>query len=385
MNDFVEVGIVGAGPAGARAAELLAAQGAGVLLLDAKAPWEKPCGGGLTSTIFDEIPEMLEVQSFSRRIDRARVELGTELQLDVRLARPIWIVSREALGDWQLQRAVAAGAVHERLRVRGVTRAASRGWLLETDRGPIGVGTLIGADGAASLVRRAAGSRLSLDPILARVEYPREGSGDALVLRFFPDFLGYLWDFPRTDHRSVGVEVARGGVARADLDAALDEYGTSETEKRVGAVIGSRQPLRLRFAHLAGERYALLGDAAGLADPFTGEGIRNALRSAGLLAEARMMSPASDWPRAYARLARRAFRSDLARAAVARKLLSETGLGIRLVRRAASSGAAYAAVAALLDSLAEHDYALGHLLGRWLDRWRDGRTTQGPCLVPAAR
>ena len=48
----VEIGIVGAGPAGARAGELLADAGAEVVLLDPKAPWEKPCGGGITAGTF---------------------------------------------------------------------------------------------------------------------------------------------------------------------------------------------------------------------------------------------------------------------------------------------------------------------------------------------
>jgi flavin-dependent dehydrogenase len=118
---------------------------------------------------------------------------------------------------------------------------------------------------------------------------------------------------------------------------------------------------------MAGENWALLGDAAGLADPFTGEGIRNALRSASLLAAAYRTS-AADWTRAYARLARRAFSAELAAAAAAKCVLRENGLGVRLIRRAVSSDAAYALVAALLDSLAEHDYALVHFIGRWVRR-----------------
>jgi flavin-dependent dehydrogenase len=371
MREPVSVGIVGAGPAGARAAELLVAAGADVLLLDEKAPWEKPCGGGLTSTLFDELPELAEVRTFARRIDRARVELGSEMAVDIRLARPIWVVSREDLGRWQLARAVAAGAVHEPVRVRGVKRLETRRWLLETDGGPVTVGTLIGADGATSLVRRATECRRSIEPMLARVAYPPESGDDVLVLRFFPDFAGYLWDFPRPDHRSVGIEAVRGSAARAELDAALDAYGGEGLGRRVGAVIGSRRLTRLRFSELAGDDHALLGDAAGLADPFTGEGIRNALRSADLLAVA-YRSGALDWPRRYARLAGRAFRSELARAGMAKTLLSDGGLGFRLLRRSASSYAAYAAVAAIVDSLAEHDYAVTHLLRRWHDRWRHG-------------
>ena len=57
MITQAEVGIVGAGPAGARAAELLAGFGVDVVLFDPRAPWEKPCGGGLTASAFDAVPE----------------------------------------------------------------------------------------------------------------------------------------------------------------------------------------------------------------------------------------------------------------------------------------------------------------------------------------
>ncbi|MCR4341777.1 MAG: FAD-dependent monooxygenase, partial [Gemmatimonadaceae bacterium] len=53
-----EIAVVGAGPAGARAAELLAREGADVLLLDPRAPWEKPCGGGLTASAFHDFPQL---------------------------------------------------------------------------------------------------------------------------------------------------------------------------------------------------------------------------------------------------------------------------------------------------------------------------------------
>jgi flavin-dependent dehydrogenase len=240
---------------------------------------------------------------------------------------------------------------------------------------------LVGADGAASTVRRATDSHLRLQPTPALVEYPRAQNpdGETLTLRFFPNISGYLWDFPRRDHRSVGIEAQAKGSGRARLDALLDEYlgradvpGAAGPRVRVGAVIGSRPPGRRRFAGIAGEGYALLGDAAGLADPFTGEGIRNAVRSAELLASA-FSSGSTDWTRAYARMARRKFAPELAGAARARTLLSDSGLGVRVLRSAATSPDAHALVAALLDALAEHEYGLASLRARWVSRRRLAR------------
>ena len=378
MRDRANVGIVGAGPAGARAAELFAALGADVVLFDPKAPWEKPCGGGLTATLFDEIPDLAEIQPLGRPVDLARVQLGSTIGFEVRIERPLWIVAREDLSRWQLHRALTAGAAHVPSRVTDVTRT-SCGWILATDYGEIRVETLVGADGAASIVRRATGCGLCLEPLAARVEYPREQAAvpDALVLRFFPGLVGYLWDFPRLDHRSVGMEIASGATSRAVADAAIDEYlGPMEWRPpgrtRRGAVIGTARLRPGRFSRIAGDYFALVGDAAGLADPFTGEGIRNALRAAALLATA-YASGRADWTARYARLARREFATELAVAALLRRVLSESRLGASLVERAVDSEGAYAFVAAILDALSAHDYRPLRFAHRWHRRFRTGR------------
>lgn len=66
-----EAGIVGAGPAGARLAELLAARGVEVLLWDPKAPWEKPCGGGLTAAAVQWVPELAGAVRMAQSAGRA--------------------------------------------------------------------------------------------------------------------------------------------------------------------------------------------------------------------------------------------------------------------------------------------------------------------------
>jgi len=376
MRRFAEVGIVGAGPAGARAAELLAARGVDVVLLDPKAPWEKPCGGGLTATLFDEVPELAEIEPLTRPVRIARVELLNGVGFDVDLERPIRIVAREGLARWQLERALRAGAEHIALRVHRIERRDG-GWRLDTEAGSVAVGALLGADGAASIVRRATGAGLRLAPLATRVEYPPTDAPrpDVLVLRFFPGVVGYLWDFPRLDHRSVGMEVPSGLASRTLVDSALDAYllhadgiGADERVRR-GALIGTAPVRPGRFTRLAGDGFALLGDAAGLADPFTGEGIRNAFRSAALLAAVYAPDDRA-WPRAYARLARHEFGRDLAVASLLRLALARTRLGVTLVRRAEFSDGAYALVAAILDTLALHDYGVAAFVRRWSARRR---------------
>jgi geranylgeranyl diphosphate/geranylgeranyl-bacteriochlorophyllide a reductase len=370
MRQSAEIAIVGAGPAGARAAELLAGRGTDVLLLDPKAPWEKPCGGGLTPALFHEMPELTEVQPLARPIGTARVETGGVAPLDVALDDDIWMISREVLGRWQLDRAVRAGARHAPAKVQRIRRT-SEGWQLDTSIGAVEAEALVGADGAASAVRNAAAPTFAIELLPTRVAYP-PGAGptpDVLLLRFYRDLAGYLWDFPRPDHRSVGIEGSRGSRSRNAFDSRIDEcrdrsWPDEETGlARAGAVIGTAQLGHGDFSCVAGNGFALLGDAAGFADPFTGEGIRNALRSASLFAEAWGMGP--DWKDTYRALARDAFAMEFATSRVLRKWLIETGVGVRLLRRATSSRLAHALVATTLNSASVHDYRVGRLLGRW--------------------
>lgn len=376
MRHDAQIGILGAGPAGARAAELLARGGARVMLFDPKVPWEKPCGGGLTPPLFDEIPELMEVQAMSRSIDRVRVEVGPEEGFTVALDRPMWIVSRKALGRWQLERAVAAGAAHIPLRVGAIEKSA-RGWRLDTGEGSIEVAFLVGADGAASLVRRVAAPDFSIELAPTRVAYPRHPgpASDTVVMKFYEGIAGYLWDFPRPDHRSVGVGVPNGTWKRASLDVEVDRYRDSSEPcdcpglERAGAVIGTAQLGHGDFSAIAAADFALLGDAAGFADPLTGEGIQNALRSAELFVEAWASGEVSRYPA----LARREFAREFAVARWLRRWVFESERGLALIRSALESDVAYAAVVSVVNAINEHDGRLRRFLGRAARVFREVR------------
>jgi flavin-dependent dehydrogenase len=369
MRQTAQIGIVGAGPGGARAGELLAALGTSVVLLDPKVPWEKPCGGGLTPPALEEVPELGELEQSTRAIGRVRVEMSPEEGFSVDLDHPMWILSRKTLGRWQLERALAAGAVHLPAKVKSVVRSAGD-WLVETDHGALRFPFLIGADGAASLVRRVASPRLSVELAPTRVAYPLDAgpAPDTVVLRFYGGIAGYLWDFPRPDHRSVGIGVPNGTWRRPLLDGEIDTYRDSSQPcdcpglERAGAVIGTAQLGHGDFSRIAGPDFALLGDAAGFADPLTGEGIQNALRSAGLFARAWAAGEA----RLYPRLARRAFSREFAVARFVRRSVFESEAGLRLIERALVSDAAYAVVAATVNAVNEHDGSTLRFARRWM-------------------
>jgi flavin-dependent dehydrogenase len=354
-----------------------------VVTFDHRVPWEKPCGGGLTPALFEELPEFEEVRSLARPVHRARVEVGPETAVEVELDSPICVISREVLGRWQLDRALEAGVTHEPTKVQTI-RSTDDGWVLSTDRGAWEVSYLVGADGAASTVRHVAAPGCSVEQVPARVAYSYQAgdASDLLVLRFYNHHVGYLWDFPRLDHHSIGIEMTGGSWRRPELDERIDEYrewsGSDPYPPplRAGAVIGTAQLGHGDFSQIAGRGFALLGDAAGFADPFTGEGILNALRSASLLAQARGRDR-GEWSEAYSILARKAFSREFAIARLLRRALAESGAGVRLVELGMSSDVAYAAMGAMLNTIASHDYSLSRLLTRWYRAIRSVRVDPG--------
>ncbi|MBI4545222.1 MAG: NAD(P)/FAD-dependent oxidoreductase [Gemmatimonadetes bacterium] len=287
------VAVVGAGPAGARAAELLAAGGFEVLLFDPRAPWEKPCGGGIPAHAFDHFPELRELGRNGRWIREARFEAPAAGGLDVQPAEPLLLVDRRELACFQLERATAAGAVRVARRVHEVMRRAGGFRLLDDEGVAYDVAFLIGADGASSRVRRL------LSPALQPRQLPTRGrfvpiARDAdteLIVRFLPGLVGYVWEFPRGESCSVGVCDLEGERARAGLEEALLSYFASREGSAAHPEYGHPIPL-LRPedcrapARFGAAEWALCGDAAGLVDPITGEGIHHALRSGELAARA---------------------------------------------------------------------------------------------------
>src|SRR5690606_18324269 len=283
--------VVGAGPAGARAAELLAASGREVLLFDPRAPWEKACGGGIPIHALDHFPELRELGPEGRWVERARLVAPGAGALDVEAAAPLLLVARRILSRFQLERATAAGARHVARRIREASPTAAGFRLLDDEGRTYDAAFVIGADGASSRVRRL------LSPALQPVQTPTRGrfvpiprdAAAELVVSFREGFPGYVWEFPRGEAASVGVCHLEHGAAREALEAVLLEYFAQAGASADHPAYGHPIPLLRRGDHrrperFGGPRWALCGDAAALVDPITGEGIHYALRSGELAA-----------------------------------------------------------------------------------------------------
>jgi flavin-dependent dehydrogenase len=333
----LRVAVVGAGPAGALTAWRLAVAGRAVDVFDPSHPREKPCGGGLTAKALALLPQAPASDPLpARRVARCEVESGSGERVDVELARPVAIAARRELDAWLLRRAVEAGARHLPERVLGL----EPGGRLRLASGERRYDVVVGADGANSLVRRRylgtlpAGRRMMAAGWLARGDAP-------MLVRFTPDIEGYLWLFPRRDHVCVGICAPLGRIPSRALLQRLE----AEVARSFPALC---DPEGERYAHtipspsshpgcldeVAGEDWALVGDAAALADPITGEGIYPALASAEALALSLL---AGEGPRGYLPRLLEGCGEELLVAARLRARFYAPGFPRRMVRYAALS------------------------------------------------
>ncbi|WP_205473672.1 geranylgeranyl reductase family protein [Nocardioides sp. SYSU D00038] len=274
-----DVVVVGAGPAGAATAlgALHADPRLRVLLLDrSDFPRDKPCGDGIAPHVLDVLAEvgvtgLLDDHRAVRRLQLARGGLA----VDREMTRPSYVVPRRVLDARLVDAARAAGAEVRRHRVRGLRRG--RGPTVVDGR--LGAEVLVGADGAGSVVRRSLGAGRPRHALALRGYAPTlPGHAGLQVIRFGTDRQpSYAWSFDRGDGLSnvgYGETLHRGRPAPSrprlleQLEELLPGASAGGTDWR-GHLLPLSGP---RWRPGAG-RVLLVGDAAGLVNPMTGEGI----------------------------------------------------------------------------------------------------------------
>ena len=142
------------------------------------------------------------------------------------------------------------------------------------------------------------------------------GTSATVKIKFIEGLHGYVWIFPRADHFSAGICGRMHGKSTAELrrmlEDCLPEFSLSHQDGRFYAhILPSLTPETLRNLQVCGEGWAMLGDAAGLVDAITGEGLYYALRSAEMFSEALLRSA----PEAYAASVQQEILPELERAA----------------------------------------------------------------------
>ena len=294
MPEFWDVIVVGAGPAGSSAARVAAAAGARVLLLDrARFPRYKTCGGGITGFSLRAMPDAAraafeaEITDFGlSRAGRDRVMLHADEPF-------LGMVQRETFDQLLVDAAVAAGAeFRDGAAVRGLEEGPE-GVTVRLESEELQARVVIGADGsngrtAGYVGVEFAGSDLGLE---VELDAPDHDWGGTALFDWGAGRGAYAWLFPKRASLTIGV-IQRTGLpdaTRAYLELWLRQLGLAgATRVRESGHLtrwrSRRSPLRRGPVLVAGE-------AAGLLEPWTREGISFALRS-GVMAGAAAASAA---------------------------------------------------------------------------------------------
>src|SRR5829696_2732595 len=233
-----DVLIVGAGPAGSFAAELLAQGGANVAFFDGRPAGEpKACGGGVTAKALKAWPELLN--AVGRTIHELDLYSPSGKRLHLKLDEPFAVYSRVVFDGYLRDRARDAGAhvFSERISSRKITRT-DNGWRITNESGEWSGAVLVGADGANSGIgKMLAGPLAPSDMEVAfgyRAPLPANGVVPT-VIAFLPRWVGYAWAFPRPDHISFGIATTQDAFDHQPLDNLLWRFMISYYHQCAGA------------------------------------------------------------------------------------------------------------------------------------------------------
>jgi geranylgeranyl reductase family protein len=286
MSAEWDVAVVGGGPAGLSAAAAAARAGARTVVLErAVHPRYKTCGGGLIGTSLAALGHGLPVP-VREQIDAATFTLRGRREFtrhsgDVLLA----MVLRDEFDDVLRQAAAEAGAVmRQQTFVRAVGENAGAAYARLADGTELRASTLIGADGSAGVTARYVGVEfgqvdLGLEVEVAVPAPVQKQWNGRILIDWGPIPSSYGWVFPKADRLTVGVIAPRGTSEQTKkyLRAFIDRLGLSSHEFLHDS--GHLTRCRARSSPLRRGRVLVAGDAGGLLEPWTREGISFALRS----------------------------------------------------------------------------------------------------------
>lgn len=327
--------IIGAGPAGSTCALYAARHNLKILLVDKKTfPRDKICGDAISGKSMDILRE-LELDGEMERVPAVRVNgvvfsAPNGVQTYVSFTPPAarrqsygYVCRREIFDNVLFQAAGKRVETREGFAVDRLLRENGRvvgisGVDVGGRRHEITARVVVGADGYNSVVLRQLGL-YELDPrhwVIATRAYYRgvKGLSDAIEIHFVKDILpGYFWIFPVDNGlANVGlgmlhskIKKRRISLREAHIAATQAPFFRERFEhaELVGGIHGWNLPMGSKRRQVHGDGWLVLGDAAGLIDPFSGEGIGNAMVSgkiaAGVLAE---VCPESDYSAARLQL-----------------------------------------------------------------------------------
>jgi geranylgeranyl reductase family protein len=282
--------VVGGGPAGSTTAYRLADAGASVLLVDkARFPRDKPCGGGITLRAVRQCP--VDVTPVVEEwVDAVELRFRYRDSVVRHSRQPVvWMTQRRRLDAFLLDAARERGVV---VREGTTVEVGPGNTLLLGSRESVAADVIVGADGANGTTARAVGlgggivHGVAYEGNVGYGTLPRERYARRMVVELADIPGGYGWVFPKGDHANVGVGAwqEEGPRIRDHLRRVCEGHGLDPAA--LESLRGHRLPLRTQGTRLAGERALIVGDAAGLLDPVSGDGMYECFVSSRLAADA---------------------------------------------------------------------------------------------------
>jgi len=278
-----DVIIVGAGPSGATAAYYLANAGMKVLILEKyKLPRFKACGGGIFEKVLASLPFDTS-SAITGRTTNITFYNNLKDPVHAKLDTPIIMLNRKKFDYLITEAAVRHGAeLNDEIRVNNI-EINQNNLTVSSNKGSFLTRFLIGADGAHSFIGKRTGI-VKRRGIWTSLEAEVQGLKQNLETSFvgFGHLkTGYTWSFAKKDYYSVGIGGIGGKKLTVEFRRWLDFLGCKDNPRIVSHPI----PQVVVGEKLQKGNILVVGDAAGLVDPLTGEGIRHAIKSAQIASE----------------------------------------------------------------------------------------------------
>ena len=288
MEHFEDVIIIGGGPAGAYCAFELAKKGIYATIFDPSHPREKPCGGGISPSALKKFHFLEQFRSKAGKSTTLKMISCTNNHI-AEVNYSGFGLCRQFLDEQLIKMAIDNGAKLIKEKVLGIQRKKSL-WQIKTEKGLINASVIVGADGINSLVRKKTAGHISSENLGLAYGYLATGVENyPLTVKFVAEIPGYIWIFPRGDHSCIGIgsESKYGDALKQILDNFILIYCPQiEVTSKFAAMLPWITDPNFFALPSGGNNWLLAGDAAGHADPITGEGILYALWSGKLAAEA---------------------------------------------------------------------------------------------------